>query len=87
MILLSTQGTEEEERMKGGGEMASAEVLCITISIFVILSNIIGTILFEAGSIHERTGMKKAGMIVIAFATITAVLNLSWYLIHLSLSA
>lgn len=57
-----------------------AEVICITVSLLVILLNMVGTILFTAGSIGRRTGMMRTGVVVIVFATITAALNLSCYL-------
>lgn len=71
--------------MKGGSKVA--EVICITVSLLVILLNMVGTILFTAGSIGRRTGMMRTGVAVIVFATITAALNLSCYLVHLSLLA
>ena len=65
----------------------SAEGICTVISLLVVLLNMIGTLLFSIGNINGRISMKRIGIVIIASATITAVLNLSWYLVHFSLFA
>lgn len=65
----------------------SAEGICTVISLLVVLLNMIGTLLFSVGNIHGRSSMKIIGIVVIASATVTAGLNLSWYLVHFSLFA
>lgn len=57
----------------------SEDVLCIAISTFAMVSSTIGTILFGAGNMQGRIGMKRIGIVVIAFAEIAAVLNLAWW--------
>lgn len=85
-----------QERMKNppaeggarkGGKAVNSAIICIAISVLVILLNIIGTMLFSTGIANERMEMMRIGIAVIKVATITAVLNLSWCLVRLSLFA
>ena len=70
-----------------GEKVVNSAIICIAISVLVILLNIIGTMLFSTGIANERMEMMRIGIAVIKVATITAVLNLSWCLVRLSLFA
>lgn len=76
-----------EAGARKGEKAVNSAIICIAISVLVILLNIIGTMLFSTGIANERMEMMRIGIAVIKVATITAVLNLSWCLVRLSLFA
>ena len=79
--------SRREAGARKGEKAVNSAIICIAISVLVILLNIIGTMLFSTGIANERMEMMRIGIAVIKVATITAVLNLSWCLVRLSLFA